>query len=182
MPEEGDLAKTVADNRGVEPIRYPVTGQESPAKVKVSAINQVALVVKDLQKSVEDYWNIFGIGPWEIYSWEPPLVYDYEYHGRPAQAKARLAFTWVGGVQLELIQPIAGDSIYNDFIMERGEGLHHFNFLVDDVSKSVSLLEQGGFPCVQRARLGDNSAYVYIDMKPSRVIVGLVNSNPLSWF
>lgn len=63
MPEEGDLAKTVADNRGVEPIRYPVTGQESPAKVKVSAINQVALVVKDLQKSVEDYWNIFGIGP-----------------------------------------------------------------------------------------------------------------------
>lgn len=84
MPEEGDLAKTVADNRGVEPIRYPVTGQESPAKAKVSAINQVSLVVKDLQKSVEDYWNIFGIGPWEIYSWEPSLVYDYEYHGRPA--------------------------------------------------------------------------------------------------
>ena len=44
MPEEGDLAKTVADNRGVEPIRYPVTGQESPAKAKVSAINQVSHV------------------------------------------------------------------------------------------------------------------------------------------
>lgn len=68
--------------------------------------------------------------------------------------------------------------------MEGGEGLHHFNFLVDDVSisKSVSLLEQGSFPCVQRVRLGDNGTYAYIDMKPLKVIVGLVNSNSLSWF
>ena len=56
----------------------------SPAKVKVAGINQVALVVKDLQKVMENYWNILGIGPWDVYSWEAPLTYDRKYYGRPA--------------------------------------------------------------------------------------------------
>ena len=50
--------------------------QVSPAKVKVKAINQVALVVKDLQAALENYWKILGIGPWRIYSLEAPLVYE----------------------------------------------------------------------------------------------------------
>ncbi len=65
----------------------------SPAKVKVAGINQVCLVVKDVQKTVEAYWNILGIGPWDVYSWEVPLLYDYKYQGKPAQARAKLALT-----------------------------------------------------------------------------------------
>jgi hypothetical protein len=65
--------------------------QTSPAKVKVTSINQVALVVKDLQKVMENYWNILGIGPWDVYSWEAPLVCDRKYHGGPAWAREKIA-------------------------------------------------------------------------------------------
>ncbi|MFW6180490.1 MAG: hypothetical protein ACOC8N_01985 [Spirochaetota bacterium] len=34
-------------------------------------------------------------------------------------------------MQLELVQPVDGLSIYADWLEEHGEGLHHFNFLVD---------------------------------------------------
>jgi len=40
--------------------------------------------------------NIFGIGPWDIYSWEAPLVYERKYHGKPAWGREKIALTQVG--------------------------------------------------------------------------------------
>lgn len=144
--------------------------QTSPAKVKVKGISQVALVVKDLQKAMENYWNILGIGPWDIYSWEPPLVYARRYHGKPAWAREKIALTQVGAVQLELSQPIEGDSIYQDFLMEHGEGLHHLQFLVDNVDETAEILVKEGFPSLQSGHCGDDGAYHYIDIKPLHAI------------
>ncbi len=72
--------------------------QASPAKVKVKGINQVALVVKDIQAAVENYWNILGIGPWEIYLWAAPLVYNRKYHDKPTWAREKIALAQAGAV------------------------------------------------------------------------------------
>lgn len=147
--------------------------QESPAKVKVKGINQVCLVVKNLQTVMENYWNTLGIGPWDVYSWEAPLVYDYKYHGKPAWAKVKLALTQVGTVELELVEHVDGDSIYQDFLREQGEGLHHLNFMVDDVDETAEILAKEGFPSIQSGRFGpreQKGAYNYIDTKPLRTI------------
>ena len=148
----------------------------SPAKVKVTGINQVALVVKDLQKTMENYWNILGIGPWTVYSLDAHLVCHRRYHGKPAWASEKEALTRVGAVELELCQPIEGESIYQDFLTEHGEGLHHMNFLVDsadDVDNITEILAKEGFPCLQSGRFGppeDLGAFSYIDTKPLRTI------------
>jgi hypothetical protein len=67
--------------------------QVSPAKVKVKGINQVCIVVKDAQLVAENYWKILGIGPWDIYTWEAPLVYDYKCYGKPVWAKTKMAWS-----------------------------------------------------------------------------------------
>jgi len=147
--------------------------QESSAKVKVKGIGQVAIVVKDLQTVAENYWNILGIGPWDIYAWEAPLVYNRTYHGKPAWAREKIALAQVGDVVLELVQPIDGDSVYQDFLMEHGEGLHHLNFLVDNVDETVEILVREGFPSLQGGYFGPpeyNGAYNYIDIKPLHAI------------
>ncbi|MBA7609000.1 hypothetical protein ES703_16186 [subsurface metagenome] len=147
--------------------------QESSAKVKVKGINQICIVVKDVQKVVENYWNILGIGPWDIYTWEAPLVYDYKYHGKPAWARAKMALTQIGAVQLELMEHVDGATIYQDFLMEHGEGLNHMNFLVDDVDATAEILAKEGFPSVQSGRWEPREAkgaYNYIDIKPLRAI------------
>jgi len=48
-------------------------------------------VVKDVQATVENYWNILGIGPWEIYLWAAPLVYNRKYHDKPTWAREKIA-------------------------------------------------------------------------------------------
>jgi methylmalonyl-CoA/ethylmalonyl-CoA epimerase len=123
--------------------------QESKAKVKCQGINQLAIVVKDLEKVAENYWNILGIGPWAIFNWEAPLVYDRKYHGETVWAREKIALAQVGDVQLELVQPVEGASIYKDWLDEHGEGLHHMNFLVDDVDAAAEILTKEGFLSLQ---------------------------------
>ena len=111
--------------------------QVSPSRVKVKEIKQVAIAVQDIEKTVAAYWNILGIGPWEIRTWESPVVYDRKYGGKAITSVERLAHAQVGSVELELCQPVRGNSVYRDFISEHGEGLHHLKFMVDDVFDDV---------------------------------------------
>ena len=85
-------------------------------KVKIKNVLQVGVVVRDLQKAMERYWNIFGIGPWDIYTFGPPAVTNTTIRGKPAEFTMRLALTQVGNVQWELIQPLTGPSIYQEFL------------------------------------------------------------------
>ena len=82
---------------------------------------QIALVVSDLEASLRIYADEYGIGPWEIYEFNPGNV--SELH--PAGCAWRLAVTMVGSVQWELIQPLDDRSIYAEFLATRGEGVHH---------------------------------------------------------
>ena len=152
----------------------------SPARVKCQAINQVAIVVKDLEEVAQNYWNILGIGPWKIFDWEAPLVYDRTYHGKPVCTRERIALTQVGNVQLELLQPVEGPSIYADWLDQHGEGLHHINFLVDDVDEVAGTLQAQGFPSLQSGRYGprDNrqGSFHYLDIQPLRTIWEPVHS------
>jgi len=141
--------------------------------IKVKGVNQVCIVVKNLEEVMRNYWNILGIGPWEVYAWEAPLIYDRTYHGKPAWAREKIAVTQLGKVQLKLCQPIDGDSIYHDYVIENGEGLHHLNFLVDDVDETTEILTKEGFPSLQSGRWESREeagAYNYIDIKPTKAI------------
>ena len=158
---------------GADPVMFPTNGAVSPAKIKCKGINQVAIVVEDLQRVAENYWNILGIGPWSIFPWESPLVYNRKYHGETVWAREKIALAQVGAVQLELVQPVEGPSIYGDWLKEHGEGLHHLNFLVDDVDEAEAILAAEGFVSMQSGKFGpkdQKGAYNYIDIKPLRTI------------
>jgi methylmalonyl-CoA/ethylmalonyl-CoA epimerase len=82
----------------------------------------------------------------------------------------KLALAQVGGVQFELVEHIDGDSIYKEFLDEHGEGIHHMNFLVDDVDQTVAEMAKERFPSLQSGRFMDG-AYNYIDLqKPLKAI------------
>lgn len=145
-------------------------GQRSLAKVKFTELGEVVLFVKNLQKCVHDYWRILGIGPWDIYSWEYPVVRDLKYRGKPAESRERIALAQMGTVSLELIEHVDGDSFYEGFISEHGEGLHQLDFNVEDVEHVAKIWASEGFPCLQSGCFGDNGAYAITDTKPLHVL------------
>ncbi len=86
---------------------------------------QIALVVRDLEATMRTYVQEYGIGPWEIYEFNPDTVAEMVKDGKPAECAFRLAVTMVGSVQWELIQPLDDKSIYAEHLATKGEGLHH---------------------------------------------------------
>jgi len=136
--------------------------QVSPAKIKVPHLHQVSLVVKDLQQTMENYWNILGIGPWDIFDMRPPMYSNLTYHGKPGQFTAKAGLAQVGTTELEVIEPVSGDSIYSDFMEEHGEGLHHVQFLVDNADEMTQIMRKEGFPTLQSGHVNDG-VFVYYD-------------------
>ncbi len=109
-----------------------------------NGVTQVALVVPDLDKVVEMYWKMFGIGPRHIYTYGKPLVKTMTYHGAPAEYKMRVALGYLGPTRIELIQPLEGDNVYDDFVKEHGYGVHHSGVLVDDMRAALAQAEAAG--------------------------------------
>jgi methylmalonyl-CoA epimerase len=61
----------------------------------------------------------------------------------------------VGGTILELLEPTSPDSPIARFIEQRGEGIHHLSFVVDDIEAEIARLLREGFQMVDRTpRIG----------------------------
>ena len=114
-----------------------------------SGIAQVAILVNDLDEAVENYWTLFGIGPWHFYTYEKPLVRQMSYHGQPADYQMRIALSQIGPMRIELIEAKEGDSIYADFIKEHGYGVHHFGILVEDMNAALAQTDSAGINMIQ---------------------------------
>jgi hypothetical protein len=105
---------------------------------------QIALVVRDLDATMRAYVHEYGIGPWEIYEFNPGTVAGMTRDGEPAECSYKLAVTMVGSVQWELIQPLDDRSMYAEFLNTKGEGLHHVAVGVRDYRETLDTLTAKG--------------------------------------
>jgi methylmalonyl-CoA/ethylmalonyl-CoA epimerase len=140
--------------------------QDQPLPFLKDGIAQVAILVKDLDATVENYWSMFGIGPWQFYTYTKPLVRQMSYRGQPADYKMRIALSNIGPLRIELIEAKEGDSIYADFIREHGYGVHHFGILVDDMNIALTQTDSAGLEMIQDGSgfgLDGDGHYAYLN-------------------
>ena len=107
---------------------------------------QIVIIVQDLDKTVQVLTEVFGLGPFRFVTWPPPGRTDLVkvYHGMPGDFTYRMAFTELGPIELELIQPLEGESVWADFVAEHGQGIHHIRFNVLDMQPVVDHLAKYG--------------------------------------
>jgi methylmalonyl-CoA/ethylmalonyl-CoA epimerase len=131
-----------------------------------NGIAQIAILVENLEETVENYWNTFGIGPWHFYTYAKPLVREMSYRGHPADYKMRLALSQLGSMRIELIEAKEGDSIYADFIREHGYGVHHIGILVEDMKEALIQAGSAEVDMIQDGSgfgLDGDGHYAYLD-------------------
>ena len=131
-----------------------------------NGVAQIAFVVEDLDATVEAYWKYFGIGPWHFYTYGAPLVKQMTRHGAPAEYKMRVALSYFGSTRIELIEPIAGDTVYSDFIAEHGYGIQHLGVLVEDMDAAIAEARAAGIEMTMDGSgfgLDGDGHYAYLD-------------------
>jgi methylmalonyl-CoA/ethylmalonyl-CoA epimerase len=84
------------------------------------------------------YVDDYGIGPWDIYEFNPGNAKDLREYGQPTVRSWRLAVTMVGQVMWELIEPLEDESVYAGFLAEKGEGVHHIAVATPNFDETVA--------------------------------------------
>lgn len=99
---------------------------------------QIAWVVKDLEKAKIYFQNLLGITKFSATTTVELKEYAATYYGESSDAINLLAMAYSGGSFIELIQPVSGRSVFQDFIDEHpAGGVQHIAF-----STSIIHLEE----------------------------------------
>lgn len=130
--------------------------------INFDRISQIAFVVRNLRKSMKHFWEDLGVGPWRIWNLNPTNMLEMTLRGRPAKYSILVGMSKIGDVQIELVQPGEGDSIFKEFLEKRGEGIHHMKYTVPDPERVLERLGKEGVGILQSGRLGQGAFY-YLD-------------------
>jgi catechol 2,3-dioxygenase-like lactoylglutathione lyase family enzyme len=130
---------------------------------------QVAVVVRDIDQA-RAFYERLGIGPFV----EGPSASARErrIHGRLVpDAAVRGAVAPMGAIELELLQPVSGDTIQAEFLRTHGEGVIHICAYTDDLARDTALLRSLGHEPISEAVLEDGGSFAYFD---TRQVGGLI--------
>jgi catechol 2,3-dioxygenase-like lactoylglutathione lyase family enzyme len=128
-------------------------------KLNLPDISQIGTVVRDMDKAIEYYEKVLGLGPFV----RPHINFTEKfYYGKPVHSSWIMGFCSLGSVELELIQPITGPTVYHDFLKEKGEGIHHLGFDLKDMDKKLLLCKEMGIQVIQSGS-GPGARFAYLD-------------------
>lgn len=108
---------------------------------------QLGFVVRDLDAAVRHWVDDLGIGPFLFLdkgTGRPPG--PSRFRGQEVRLELRLAFGFIGDVQLELIEQVNdAPSPYREFLASGREGLQHLGYWVEDHAESCRRVEAAGY-------------------------------------
>ena len=80
---------------------------------------------------------------------------DQTYRGGPGNCRYNIAFGYFGDLQIELIEPVSGESTYKEFLQRNPQGgAQHIGVLVDEFDTACAELQGKGYEIVQSGRNG----------------------------
>ena len=120
---------------------------------RVKKIDHIGIVVPDMSAAVEKYHSLLFQKPSHTEYFEP--------------GNLDIAFFDVEGVQIELLAPRSADSEISAYLEEKGAGLHHICYEVDDIEGILNILKAKGIALIdEEPRAGSrNSRIAFVQDK-----------------
>ena len=123
---------------------------------------QIAWVTHDLDATEAALSELLGVKKWIRL---PDVHFGPDactYRGQPADFVADIALSYAGDMQLELIAPVKGESIYTEFLDRSGPGLHHICMEAADADAFDAALQEQGTAVVQQGVMPGGMRFAYV--------------------
>lgn len=120
----------------------------------------IGIVVRDIEKTAEFYSEKLGL----IFNIRT-MEHSGLLHGEPMKYKAKIAHAKVGSTTFELLQPIEGKSLFEEFLNRQGEGIHHI--AVDapvPLEAEAEKWEKLGIKVLQIDKINPGEGTAYMDV------------------
>jgi methylmalonyl-CoA/ethylmalonyl-CoA epimerase len=105
--------------------------------MKANYIDHIGIAVKSLEHSIPLYEKLLDTECYAIEEVKDQFV--------------KTAFFQIGQTKIELLQSTAPEGPIGTFIEEKGEGLHHIAFKVDETSDALENAKMNGFRLIDRS-------------------------------
>ncbi|GKU21760.1 unnamed protein product [Fusarium langsethiae] len=111
---------------------------------------EICIVTSDCKKTILELEKL-GIGPFRIFEFNANTVSDRYFRGQPAEFELMVAFADTGDMVWEIMQPVSGPSIMQEFLDRGGQGIHHVAFDCNHVpqQKRKEEFKKRGFEVLQ---------------------------------
>jgi catechol 2,3-dioxygenase-like lactoylglutathione lyase family enzyme len=148
-------------------------GNNTAGKSTFTRLVHIGVVVRDMNKTIERL-TALGIGPFKPRILPPDA--QETYRGKPFIPSQRVAIqiTQIGNMELELIQPINGESPHQEFLEQKGEGIQHLGFIVDNLQEDIKRLTTKGSEILLTSQFKGGGGVAYLDLDVVGLIVELV--------
>jgi len=117
----------------------------------VSTFTQVAWVVKDIKVAEIFFREAMGIANFS----KPEIIrlkeFEATYYGAPCNGESLVSIAYSGGMFIELIQPLSGSSIFQDYLLKTpAGGVHHiaYSLPVAELHNVIAEMANKGFPVI----------------------------------
>ena len=139
-------------------------------------LHHLCVVVHDIDRAQAFYESV-GIGPWHDY---PPLEQFTRLDVPDPDGFRRLdyRYAWIGGFQLQLVQPGPEPTPQRRFLDERGAGVFHVGFEVPDADAADAQAAGMGVAPLMRGRRDDGSGFTYYDTADRAGVVLEIRQSP----
>ena len=141
--------------------------------------SHIGLIVRNLDESAKHYESLgFSFAP--VVDRDSSQIADYQVYGkrRPTE-KWSLRIATVGPYRIELVCPIQGETIFEERLKQKGEGIHHVAFNVEDLRAERARLTGMGIPEIMRFIRADGTGASFFDLKKNgSLIVEIIQAQP----
>ncbi len=143
---------------------------------------EIAIVTRDHKRTMEGLWRL-GIGPWRIYTFSPENTANQTYRGIPCRFTLKVCFAQFGGLTWELMEPISGPTIFEDFLQQHGEGIHHIAYDCDGLPFEQRLAEfaRRGFRRVQSGSWMGRNQFAFFETEAATTTCFETYVFPADW-
>jgi glyoxalase/bleomycin resistance protein/dioxygenase superfamily protein len=147
----------------------------------IAHFDQLGYVVPDIDAAMQHWLEVLGVGPFFLMR---DVAIEGAYEGdTPATVGMTVAFSYVGDVQIELIQP-PGDtpSPYRTFAQSHGgDGLHHICRFTDHYHDDLAAIRAAQAPMrIYEATAGPMHLAYIEGNRPGGAVLELLNA-PFMW-
>jgi methylmalonyl-CoA/ethylmalonyl-CoA epimerase len=147
--------------------------QDLPTQLTNGQLCDIGIVARDINKTVKRL-EVMGIGPFLA----PKPDADAQgmfFRGKPLKGDFRAIIAHSGNANIEIFEVHSKPSPWEELIKNRGEGIHHLGFRIDDVEKEANRLAARGAEVVLTCMGRGKMEAAYVDLKVANIVIEIMS-------
>ena len=127
-------------------------------------VMQMGFIVDDFEETIKHWTEKLNVGP--FFMLEHLDLKDFHYKGNNSDIDFSVAISFSGDIQIEFIkQHCDTPSIYNEYVNNKKNALHHLCTFTKDIDSDIKILESQGYKKLQGGSTMDEGTFSYLDIE-----------------